>query len=537
MMDEFAIYGTVLSLSNVRSHYNAAVNNPSNYTYYENAVSANAPLLWLKLDDANMNTWAPAANSGSVAGINGMYRKTSSLLYGTFLRETGITSDSYGVHFPVPSPTGNQGAWIEVDDSGGQFSTIPNGNVTIELWVDCNSNDINNSNTLLFQHNGSNSYTLTGGYGLEVNGPAGNILGIIGGGQIDYVNLPYAISDSNWHHIVVTYDSNYVPVPGPNVGTYPTEVLKDNPVLYLRFEGVQPKDFSAADGNHWVGYGGAASIVNKVGGIGNSVYLNWPSGSSSGLEGVYGVAATNNPNLPPEVNSTYEVYGYKYAFAPNSITFELWMKSLLPMQQILSQENANGLYEYAMYFQQIGDTNQEIYGPAMSNSDDQIRIFDSNGVHQKIYTGVPSPFDQKWHQLVVVYDINDVNYGPSPSVTVLLYGDGQLIASFFDPNGSLGPELSHIMLGAENDIGNSYNVLGSYMDEFAIYAGVLGPDRVLAHYTAWQPKSCADMQARGLGLPGDMTGNCKIDFADFASFASQWRLCNDPKDPKCSPNW
>jgi hypothetical protein len=536
-MDEFAIYNGILASNRIKSHYNDAVSN--NYNQYKSDVQSDSPLLWLKLDDSPMGNWASAYNSGSVA-INGIYRQTAlppAYPQGNFTQIAGIASGgSNAVKFPIAPTSGTVGAWIEVDDSGGQFSTNINGKVTIELWVDCNSTDTNN-NPLLFQHNGSNSYTLTGGYGLEVNGP--NQLGIIGAGQIDYVSLPYDINDSNWHHIVVTYDSNYVP---PTVvykadGTYVGEVNADNPVLWLRFEdATQAKDYSAADGNHWVGYGSAANIVSKVGGIGNSVLLKWPTGSGSGLGGVYGVAATNNPNAPPAVSSSYEVFDNNYAFVPgpNSITFELWVKSLLPLQQMLSQEAASGLYEYAIYFQQIGESNDEPRAPAVSNSDDQIRIFAGN---EAIYTGVPSPFDQKWHQLVVAYDVNDPCYGPAPNLHIKLYGDGNLITETTDPNGYLGPELSHIMLGAENDIGNSYNVLDTYMDEFAIYAGVLGPDRVLAHYTAWQPKNCADMQARGYGRIDDRNNDCYLDFRDLASFAADWRKCNDPCDPKCVPNW
>jgi hypothetical protein len=185
-----------------------------------------------------------------------------------------------------------------VDDSSGQLSTNLNGNVTIELWV-----DFNNTTDFprLFSHNGS-AYYILGGYGVYIN--SHNQLGIIGGGQIDYVNLPYDINDNNWHQIVVTYESNCGPPP-PVVykadGTYAGEVNADNPLLWLRFEdGNYPKDYSAANGNHWVGYGGAASIVDKVGGEGNSACLAWPLPvPSNGYSGMYAVAATNNPNPPP----------------------------------------------------------------------------------------------------------------------------------------------------------------------------------------------------------------------------------------------
>jgi hypothetical protein len=530
-MDEFAIYAGKLDPNRIKAHYNAQSGN------YYSAVHADNPLLWLRFEDANvLNNGNIAANSGSLA-VNGVYTMTDNVRFSSVVG--GGIAGSNALQFPAAQTDGT-GSFVVVDDSSGQLSTNLNGKVTIELWVDCNNIDINNDYPVLFQHNGSDNWPIEGSYGLEVNGPS--ILGVVGGGQIDYVNLPYTIGDNTWHQIVVTYDSNYSPPP-PVVykadGTYVGEVNADNPVLWLRFEDAQPKDYSAADGNHWVGYGGAASIVSKVGGIGNSVMLNWPLPvPGSGYTGMYAVAATNNPNSPPDVNSSYEVFDHKYAFAPGSITFEMWIKSLLPMAQMVAQ-GSSGI-DYGIFFQQLGAHTNESHGPGMSNCWDEIRIYaGGTGTAPALYTGVPSPFDQKWHQLVVIYDVNNVNW-PIPNLHVLLYGDGKLVSEHtrVAPDANLGTELSHIMLGAENDIGNTYNVLPIYIDEFAIYAGVLGADRVLAHYTAWQPKSCAEMQARGLGLLGDMDGNCKINFVDLAVFASQWRKCNDPSGncPGCTPN-
>ena len=62
----------------------------------------------------------------------------------------------------------------------------------------------------------------------------------------------------------------------------------------------------------------------------------------------------------------------------------------------------------------------------------------------------------------------------------------------------LGPELSTIQITNEGDWGYPYNTFSGYVDEFAIYSGVLSPERIAAHYAAWQPKDCAEVQARGL---------------------------------------
>jgi hypothetical protein len=552
-MSEFAIYAGSLSAARIMAHYDAN----SNGNNYYNAVHADNPLLWLRFNDASVGEGATAANSGSLTTMHGVYTMTDSVLFSQ-ISGGGIAGDN-ALQFPRAQTDGT-GSFVDVDDSNGQLSTNLNGNVTIELWIDCNASQSANF-PRLFQHNGGNGGGVTGGYllgayGVDINNH--NQLAITGGGTVDYITTPYDVNDGNWHQIVVTYASTYGPQP-PVVykadGTYVGEVNADNPVLWLRFEAASPKDYSAADGNHWVGYGGAASIVSKVGGIGNSVMVTWPgSMPSGGYSSSYAVAATNNPNSPPEVNTSYEVFDNKYAFVPgpNSISFEIWVKAP-PAGQMQ-------MHHYGVFFQQIGSSsgiNHEPNGPFLSNSDGQLRIGAGN---QFWYCDVPSPAsedwytlvpyasgdwgtghaaDYNWHQLVVTYDVNDPNYGPAPNLFMQLYLDGKLITWFPDPGGWLGgPCLSHMLLGSENDMGNSYNVFAGDMDEFAIYAGVLGADRVRAHYAAWQPKSCAEMQTRGLGLPGDMDGNCKINFVDLAIFASQWRKCNDPSGscPGCTPS-
>ena len=53
----------------------------------------------------------------------------------------------------------------------------------------------------------------------------------------------------------------------------------------------------------------------------------------------------------------------------------------------------------------------------------------------------------------------------------------------------------------------------------------------------------------GYWLDGTCTGpdNCQgadfvpangvVDLLDFSKLANQWLTCNDPQDPRCSPNW
>jgi len=88
--------------------------------------------------------------------------------------------------------------------------------------------------------------------------------------------------------------------------------------------------------------------------------------------------------------------------------------------------------------------------------------------------------------------------------------------------------------------------LMKYRLEFVIAASVLLCLSVAAvapadsclktlYYLAWKPKNCQDAIGRGYGTVADRNQDCTIDFTDFATIASQWKLCNDPCDANCAP--
>jgi hypothetical protein len=154
------------------------------------------------------------------------------------------------------------------------------------------------------------------------------------------------------------------------------------------------------------------------------------------------------------------------------------------------------------------------------------------------------PFDGLWHHIVLIYepraDGNDYR------TRISLYLDANLVKSKVYPSdtytgptlGVLGPEMDHIVIGGIGSRDNFENLWGGYYDEFAIYPGVLSACRVRAHYKAWQNRfNCQEYIDCGYGLPADLNRDCKINFDDFAIFASNWLKCNDPRDPNCSPNW
>jgi len=351
-----------------------------------------------------------------------------------------------------------------------------------------------------------------------------NAIGLIGGGSTGYLNS--TINDGGWHHIVVTFNSIK---PGP----YAAEVMADDPCVYLKFDNQLLVDSSS---NHWwVGMGTMAQVKKTAGGMGLSLYedntsQNYTSSGHADAEAFTwnGLNGTNVREAPPFQN----VLGDEYAFAndDSNMTFEVWIKSVPGLMPDT----------YPIIFQQVGSYTKEPNAPALGLYNDagvyKLRVA---GGSQWFYPGTAAPLDGQWHQLVVTYDENEVD--PGGSMGIQLYLDGSLAGqtTVFDPNNHqalMGPELVELVVGCENDWGSPYNCWSGYVDEFAVYKGVLSAERIAAHYAAWQPKDCAEVKARGLTLPGDLNGDCQVDFEDYAILASQWHLCDNP-GTGCPSNW
>jgi hypothetical protein len=173
-----------------------------------------------------------------------------------------------------------------------------------------------------------------------------------------------------------------------------------------------------------------------------------------------------------------------------------------------------------------------VYTDGNSPSGFKLRVL---GGSQWWYPDVNAPLDGQWHYVVVTYDPNANNLGHDMGIQ--LYLDGAFYSTtIVDPNlnAQLSPNLFYVlMIGSEQNFGYTTNAFGGYIDEFAVYNGVLSATRVATHYAAWQPKTCAEAQVRGLALPGDLNGDCQVDLDDYAILASQWHFCNDPTNPNC----
>ena len=301
------------------------------------------------------------------------------------------------------------------------------------------------------------------------------------------------------------------------IGDYADEVMADSPVLYLRLEDNTTLNTGSGNGsqadssgsNFWAAHRADTEFrVNE--GIGNCRYL-----PNSGNQNV--IAAANSPEFP---GWDFD-FDDAYAFSPDDITFELWIN---PQQ--------NELEEYAMIFQQVKTNYSQ--APGMGNNGGTIRVLsgtqDPNAA-EWWYSGVETPNDGMWHHVVLSYQ---ESYGAEYEMAIQLFMDGQLAASRVVGTEKfpalLGPELDHVLIGAANDLGYSWNNFKGLVDEFAIYDSILLPERVAVHYASGM---CAMST-------GDITGDCKVDMADFAQMASSWMVCNDPNsfsEPGCGPSW
>jgi hypothetical protein len=488
------VYSGVLTDVNVATHYGAG---PGGYAA---AVTADGPVLYLQFEDGSSADGSKATNSVN-ADTNSTYRGAVTLTGAGGGYTTGGKAAILG---------GSD--CIDVCDWDAKFSTT---DVSVEFWVKTTQSS---GYPRFFQHNGDGNEQHS--YGAMYTAET-NAVGLIGGGSTGYLNS--VLNNGNWHHVVVTFQSLK---PRP----YATEVLADDPCLYLKFDNEMSVDSSS--NHYWAGFSTGASDTAEfrpVGGAigGKALYLN------NSLSGSHPRAYTWN-----NFNSTAfrsgpdftEKWNDGYAFTPGDITFEFWMKS----DPALTPDT------YAILFQQLGGWTYEPNAPAMGLSGTNPRVLRVFAGSETWYPGINAPLDGLWHQIVVTYDENEVD--PGGSMGLQLYVDGSLANSttIFDPNNHqarLGPEYYTLLIGSENNTGYGYNSFGGYIDEFAIYSGILSSGRVAMHYAAWQPKDCADVWARGLGMKGDFNHDCVVDFYDYAIFAAEWRTCNTPGGAGCGQNW
>lgn len=516
-IDEFAVYNGVLSASQISTHFNAGAGG------YVAAVQADNPVLYLQFQDATSNEFDKAANSGSGVDVNSTYVGTVALGAG-YVGNAAV----------LGSPDAND--CIDVCDWDQQLSLY---DVSVEFWVNTTQNT---DYPRLFQHNGDTAEQ--GSYGaMYVAGT--NSVGLIGGGNTGYIGA--VLNNGAWHHVVVTFDTLVNP---DLLGTldYEAEVLADDPCVYLKFDHQTPVDSSA--NHYWAGYsvryanpalvrpapgaigGGAFYCDNRYTGGGVTRAYTWNEG------GVSGQGLTNWREFP----GWTDTWGQQYLMtepdylgspkASRDATYELWIRQT---PELTSERWANVL-------QQIGGWQREPNAPFIGLTDGNMPAVAGLRVGAGStfwYPGVTGILDGDWHHIVVTYDENDVNLGASLGLQMYVDGVFRSSTTINDPvnkrakqGNSWGTNPDGVfytlMLGSANNVGYGYNAYGGWIDEVAVYSGVLSAERIAVHYVAAQPKDCAQLIARGLKFPGDMDGDCDEDLFDFAIFAQGWAGCNDP---------
>ncbi len=571
-IDDFSVYSGILGADRIAAHRDAATAGD-----YDTAVNADSPLLYLKFQDASSANGAVAANSGTSAELSGRYLGAITRVPDRFGADVNAAN--------LRGATGGSGDCIDVGDVNGVISL---GTVTIECWVRLDTN-VTTGTPRLFQHN--NGDAKMGGYGgmLVLNT---NAIGVIGGSNTNYFTRN--LNDDGWHQIVITYSSVVI----PSEKSYPSVILDEpNLRIYMRVEGEAMME-TLEYYWHWyfyykdplgevtqydlnrpasLSYGDGAepgrAMSEMAGGIGRSMFFD-PTrvdhsigpGSDSHLC-VSTAAGAGNSNWKPRYETPKDD-DVNFAFAVGDITYELWFKHSPPDRHQISRYDVNDTnVTFATFFQQIGNPTDanltyEPQAPALSLEGNSIRVLCGVSIPT---TGNPNDTnsttwwypgkqlvreDQQWHQLVLVYDVNasgdignDPNVDHYNSMVVRFYFDGVLFNSItaVDVNGTgrarMGPWLNHLVIGTAGTWGFGFNGIAGFIDEFAIYAGCLNPASILAHYAAWQPRNCVDLNYRGYGIPEDIDRDCDVDFRDFAAVALNWTSCNEPNKPGCTPNW
>ncbi len=62
----------------------------------------------------------------------------------------------------------------------------------------------------------------------------------------------------------------------------------------------------------------------------------------------------------------------------------------------------------------------------------------------------------------------------------------------------------------------------------------------LFHAVKWESVlalDCNTVRSFGYKLDSDLSGDCYVNFKDFAVFAQEWLECNEPNDPNCTHPW
>ncbi|MBN1795151.1 MAG: hypothetical protein JW804_00605, partial [Sedimentisphaerales bacterium] len=145
--------------------------------------------------------------------------------------------------------------------------------------------------------------------------------------------------------------------------------------------------------------------------------------------------------------------------------------------------------------------------------------------HGGIYATAPSIADANWHMLTARY-----NYYEGHGT---LYVDGE-IAAYDDqgvtPDNVKKTPLDRLAIGScdSNDGGYHTNPFDGWIDDVRIWTYPLTGAQIAALYIDdyGDPQGKGSICVNNWYPQYDFSGDCKVDFADFAMFAEDWLDCN-----------
>jgi len=266
-------------------------------------------------------------------------------------------------------------------------------------------------------------------------------------------------------------------------GNYEQAVLDDNPVVYLRFEDSNMAHGASAydqgtlgKGGTYIGLGSSYvfGITNDNTPLGQAAYLYQIDPAGGAGAGIYiddGDAALNYDDCTYEMwfACDGDITQWSRLFQHNNN----WVVESGPglmMNSRNSEHGVNGQNHYPEYGIMGGDTTSYT-GPGTGKTDDGF-----------------------WHHIVITYD------STGSGVVKELFYDGYSRGTWVGPN-DLRYDATQLVIGAEGNIWYFYNKLVGAVDEFAVYDGILSPERILAHYVAApEPATLALLGLGGLAL-------------------------------------
>ncbi|MBN2211613.1 MAG: LamG domain-containing protein [Sedimentisphaerales bacterium] len=127
-----------------------------------------------------------------------------------------------------------------------------------------------------------------------------------------------------------------------------------------------------------------------------------------------------------------------------------------------------------------------------------------------VITTPPLIADGQWHMLTLTH----------AGGAVAVYADGVVVDGLTDATPEFSLNESLLIMGAMLTGERSYK--GS-LDDVRIYNYPLNPFEVATVYTDFMPGATICAEA----VPNDLNGDCIVDLADFAIFASTWLNCNE----------